>query len=254
MRKDLLLAAVLIIVVLAMAGGMYSYVQKQTSPITVFAYNGDLAEGTEITQDKVREIQIPRSAVTSDFAMSPKDLQGFSVKQNVYNGNIVYKSQLGEAGTEVTELTNIDWSKYRKYNVPITGMDSKITKGKKVDLLFSGAGKPNEEGPGGDENVEYAKVFMQNVLVYSSSFDEVKEDGDSSKGYAVLVLTLDQIEEVKARSRVGEIALIERAETAKSYETLGYVVGNYSKKFTGFGNAETGDYVPNEDSYKSVEE
>lgn len=253
MRKDLLLAGVLILVVLAMAAGMYFYVQRQTSPITVFAYNGDLPEGTEITQQNVRQIEIPRSAVTSDFAMSPKDLQGFSVKQNVYNGNIVYKSQLGEAGKQAEELGTIDWTKYRKYNVPINGMDSKITKGKKVDLLFSGAGKPSEGEQGGDENVEYAKVFMQNVLVYSSSFDNAKEEGDTTKGYAVLVLTLDQIEEVKARSRVGEIALIERDTTAKSYETLGYVVGNYSRKFTGFGNAETGDYVPNEDSFKSVD-
>ena len=127
MRKDLLLAGVLILVVLAMAAGMYFYVQRQTSPITVFAYNGDLPEGTEITQQNVRQIEIPRSAVTSDFAMSPKDLQGFSVKQNVYNGNIVYKSQLGEAGKQAEELGTIDWTKYRKYIPAAIARTTKIS-------------------------------------------------------------------------------------------------------------------------------
>lgn len=257
MRKDIMLAISLILIAMAVAGGLYFYVQRTIEPVDVYVYNGNLVSGTPISQDNVKTVKMSRNSITNDFALSPKDMAGLTLKQNVYDGNIVYKSQLSSDVVQNEDLGNIDWGKYRKYTLPITAINRAIKRGKKVDLLFSGSGEgQNEKNESGEtvaseSKVEYAKVFMQDVLVYESSFDNLDKNGEAdTKPFATLILTLDQIEQLKARSRVGDIALIERNEGAKSYETLGYVTGNYSKKFMGFGDAETGDYVPNEDKYK----
>ena len=55
-----------------------------------------------------------------------------------------------------------------------------------------------------------------------------------------LVVTPEQAEQIEARRLAGELKFVKRFLESESHETLGFVIGNYGKIFSGNANAETG--------------
>lgn len=116
-----------------------------------------------------------------------------------------------------------------------------------------------------DESFYYSKLFMPNLTVYKvlngngykyaqratryegessenldiSNPQEVNVDSSTIKSI-ILIVTPEQAEEIKVRSKVGNVNILKRFDESETHDTLGYVLGNYGKVFSGNANAETG--------------
>ena len=115
---------------------------------------------------------------------------------------------------------------------------------------------------------------MQDVLVYSVNsadgykyidhsqrlpgYDESKEEisAEVDSGDLAIItfaVTLEQAEQIEARRKTGQISFLGRFDDSKSYNTLGYVLGNYQKVFSGQGFAETDNLMIEEDDFDEID-
>lgn len=153
-----------------------------------------------------------------------------------------------------------------------------LEEGDRIDLIFSGQGESTivnvttqEDGSssqgtsGGSDKFYYSKVVMPDLIVYKvvngSGYKYISRanrytgqqpenidsylldtaDVDSGNiGAVLLIVTPEQAEEIKARQQVGTLNILKRFDESETHETLGYVLGNYGKVFSGNANAETG--------------
>lgn len=243
----------------------YSYVQKEVQPTKVYQYVNTLDVNDAV---KVMVTEIPAKAVKDGMLLvndknKQKDIESKVANTKVFKGHYVYNEQLSKP-SEIDVFKTIDLSKYRKISLPITyveGFGGDVKRGDKVDLVFTGQGEKEDDGTGLAKEFQYSKTFLQDVLVYSVTTDtgyrfddhsakaegEVEEGGEnistsgSAEDLAVITVavTLDQVEEIQTRKAVGTISFASRFEENQSYETLGFVVGDYEKIFSGTANAET---------------
>lgn len=246
----------------------YTYVQKEVEPTKVYTYSKDLNVKDGV---KVDVTEIPAKAVQEGMVLA-KDQKKADVEKKVANakvlqGQFVYEKQLVKEN-QVDPFETMDLTKYRKISLPISyveGFGGDVKRGDKVDLIFTGAGKKSPDTPTeAEENFQYAKAFLQDVLVYSVSTSEgyrfenhsnkgLGETAEGEKGEEIemsanseelavitLAVTLDQAEEISARQAIGKISFASRFDDNQSYETLGFVIGDYEKIFSAPANAETG--------------
>lgn len=213
-------------------------------PTTALVFANDLEKGHIMEEADIQAVTVPRSALNENFAFDGNEILGKELKSDVFKGNYIYKAQYGEE-VKKAELTGIDWSKYRIYEISTGAVNPRIRRGTKVDLIFTGEGEANDETSGSGP-VIYSKVFMQDVQVVGTQFDALTEEqiekmgvAGETRGTVLLALTLDQIEEIQTRERVGTITMVERSASAKDYDTPGFTVGNYKKRVLGEGDAET---------------
>lgn len=258
MKKRKIISTILeLLVVIVVFISMRSYVAKSTEPVTVYQYTKSFDAGEILTDDSIKPVEMPKAGFNEAFLTKKEDAVGKKAISKLIKGSYVYTEQLTDAN-EVDPFEDIDWAKYRLVDVPLAGKLNKDIKGSKVDLIYIGeTEKPkNEDSSSSEGKSAYAKTFLQDILVVTSTYDEMtdEEKKDNPDGVdnstMVLAVTLDQAEELFARNATGQIKAIVRNKGAKNYETLGYIIGDFEKKYTGYGSAETGKSIPAEDSFK----
>ena len=241
-----------------------AYINGTIEPTKAFVFNKDILEvNTQITESDITEVLIPAKAISNGFATDINEVIGKYVTSKVYTGQYVYSAQLADIENidifESTDLTSL-----RKISLPISyveGLAGNIKRGDKVDLVFSGEGTKSGS-TGSEEKFIYSKLFIQDVLVYSvatgdgfkfvdhSNFlvSDVPENGQEidvqSNSDELEVITLavtpEQVEEIVARATAGTVKVVGRFAESENRQTLGYILGDYEKVFTGQANAETG--------------
>lgn len=247
--------------------GMYSYMQKELNPATVYVYKNRLTKNSEIEISDLTTKTIPANAKDSSF-LSEKDIekikQGIMVAAtDVEPGQYAYSNQVKE-GKKVDPFETMDLTNYRKITIPVsyeTSVAGEIEKGDKVDLVFVG----DVESTTGDGS--YAKTIMQDVLVYSvttgegfeyvshshmkksETYGTTSEDGSSTIAaedmtaptLVTLAVPLNQAEEILARLEKGSIKILGRFEESEYTSSPGFVLGalNPSLIFAGEKNVET---------------
>lgn len=255
MKKKKIISTVLeLVIVFAVFISMYSYVKKSIAPTKAYQYTKTIEAGEIINKDSIKEINIPKAGVNESFVDKPEEVVGKKAITKLVKGSFAYKEQVSDKG-EVDPFSNLDWSTLRTVTVPVMGSVQENLRGEKVDLIYVGEAEKAEDNKDQGKSA-YSKIFMQDVLVLSSSYDELsQEDKDEKKttqgknSNVTLAVTLDQAEEIYARTSTGSVGIVRRHTGAKNYETLGYIVGDFSKKYTGYGSAETGKSIPTEDTF-----
>lgn len=276
-KKKLLILVIQTVLIVMSVFLLLAYTNNQIKATDVYVYNGDISDVTvPVTAEDVKKVSIPAKAITKDFALKVDDIVGKHVDSKVKAGQYVYKSQLIDyENVDVFEV--IDLSKYRKISLPITlvdGFSGNMRRGDKVDLVYTGEGTKTNEETKKEEVFKYSKVFLQDIIVYSVntsdgykyvdvssmsqsenlSGDKISSDKKQKIETITLVVTLEQAEEIEARNNAGAIRFLGRFDDSKSYDTLGYVLGDYQKVFSGKGFAETGNVFIEEDKYDYIEE
>lgn len=263
-KKRTIIILLQLIVIVAFTAFFYMAVQKEVEPVEAYVFSKNLEVNSEITASDITKISVPAKAVTKDFALDPDEIIGKYVKVDVFANQFVYKNQLVEEG-KTDPFKSMDLSKYRKISLPIDyveGFGGDLRRGDRVDLVFTGVGTKSDS-MGQESQFQYSKVFLQDVLVYSvttgdgyeyqsrvnltpeeeasgKSGEEISATSSSNDLKVVtLAVTLDQAEEIVARQEAGTVRLLSRFDEHESYETLGYVLGDYEKIFSAPANAET---------------
>ena len=244
-KKRIIITIVQIVVALFAVILLTKAGNDKVAPTTALVFSQDLEKGHIIEQNDVQTITVPRAALNDTFAFDANEMLGKELKSHVFKGNYVYKSQYGDEEEKQAEITGIDWSKYRIYEISTGAVNPRIRRGSKVDLVFTGEGEANED-KNGSGPIIYSKVFMQDVQVIGTQFDALSDEdiekmgvAGETRGTVLLALTLEEIEEIQARQRIGTITMVERSQSAESYDTPGFTVGNYKKRVLGEGDAET---------------
>lgn len=253
------------IVFIAASFSFYFYTQTQISPIEAYVFNNKLSVNQEISEADIKKVEIPQSAVTSNFALNKEEIIGKYVATDIEAGQYVYKFNLLEEG-ELDVFKSMDMTKLRKISIPISytgAFGGNINRGDSVDLVYTGSGK-GRSAEGSDLSFQYSKVFLQNVLVYNvttsegfpyidhTSYNFSEHAGEEvtpnmeEVAVVTLAVTLEQAEEITARLAAGNIRMVGRFNEHESYETLGFVLGDYEKVFSASVNAETGRSTINE--------
>lgn len=240
MRKKRLLILFLQIGITAISAFLLlSYTNNQVAPTDVYMFTRDFTEiGEEVKATDIEKTTMPASAVSPTFATSEESIVGKRLDSKAKKGQLIYKGNLVELD-EIDEFEVMDLTKYRKISLPIdfvNGISGNIKRGDKLDLVFTGQNKEN------DESV-YSKVFLQNVLVYSINTEEGFKFVDSSNNYPgenteseatleqklgiiTLAVTLDEAEEIEARTSAGVVRYLARFDNSEDYETIGYTVNS----------------------------
>lgn len=266
-KKRLLVIGLQSALVVGFSFTFYQYVQNEVQPREVYVYNKDLDVNTLVSKNDLAKVTVPAKAVTKDFALDVKDIVGKYVTTKTFANTFVYEKQLVEID-EVNPFDSMDMSTLRKISLPIdyiNGFGGDIKNGDKVDLVFTGEGTKVENDQ--EKAFKYSKVFLQNVYVFGVSTEDGKEyvkpaetneyeegekiDTSANNGeiaVVTLAVTLEQAEEINARLSSGEVKLLGRFDDNKSYETLGFVLGEFGKVYAEKANAETGRATINEDS------
>lgn len=231
--------------------GMYSFNKKQISLVEVYVYKNKITKNSEMEASDFKTKMIPVKAKDSGF-LTEKDMEkikagGMVASTDVSPGQYAYSSQIQE-GDKVDPFETIDLTRYRKITIPVTydtSIAGEIKKGDTVDLVYTGV----VENAVGDEG-SYAKIFMQEVLVYSVTTGEgfeyvghshlkksqtttesseedvsVATDDLSAPAYVTLAVELNQAEEILARLEMGNVKIIGRFEDSDSIDSPGYLHG-----------------------------
>lgn len=266
-KKRLIMLFLQLVLVVAFSAFFYTYVDKEVEPTEVYVYSQDLNVKDEVS---VGVVEIPAKAIQEGMlVVGDEDDEKLLEKNKFVNVKVskeqfVYEKQLSKEG-DIDPFETMDLEKYRKVSLPISyveGFGGDIQRGDTVDLIFTGAGKKSDEQ--NESEFQYSKAFLQDVLVYNvTTADGYRFDGHSEKALGetpegtegeevqvsanaeelaviTLAVTLDQAEEIQARKSIGVISFASRFEDNKSYETLGFVIGEYDKVFSAPANAETG--------------
>lgn len=276
-KKRLMILVLQVCLIIGFAFSFYTYVQKEIQPTEVYVFNSTIEDiNTEIQAKHIKKVTVPAKAVTSDFAKDAKDIVGKYVTTKVYKGQYVYSNQLIER-ENIDPFESMDLSSLRKISLPINyedGLAGNIKRGDKIDLIFTGEGTIRND-QGSQDKYNYSKVFLQDISVYSVTTKDGYKFIDHStyvQGYIgnenaqeididavsdelaviTLAVTLEQAEEIEARMSKGKVRLLGRFENSESYETLGYVLGDYAKIFSGNANAETGRVTIVEDTFEKI--
>lgn len=268
-KKRIIIFLLQAVLAVGIATYFYSYVQDQVKPTEVYVYSKSLSSSEPVS---VAIKEIPSSAIQPGMIKvnekKKSELENKFVNVDVQKGHFVYESQLAEEG-EVDIFETMDLSKYRKVSLPISyvdGFGGDIKRGDKVDLIFVSEGEKESEDAltSSTSKFTYAKTFLQDVLVYNvvtgkgdkflshAEREKLQQEAgeEESESIAVegstdelavitLAVTLDQAEEIEARRNAGIIAFAGRFDENESYETLGYILGDYQKIFSAPANAET---------------
>lgn len=242
-----------------------TFVKNEVQPVDAFIFSRDIVDiNTQITANDFKKVSVPAKAITTKFALNPDEIIGKYLVTKVSEGQYVYNAQL-EDREDINVFDSIDLSNLRKVSLPISyvdGLAGNVKKGDKVDLVFTGEGTKKGVS-GNDETFKYSKVFMQDILVFGVSTgdgykfldhsDLLYGETTANNGETIdveansdelevitLAVTVEQVEEIQTRASAGNVKVVGRFETSEDQQTLGYVLGDYEKVFTGHANAETG--------------
>lgn len=243
------------------------YGSDKINPDQVFAYSRNIVAGETIEETDLISVPISSMTRTADMITISEyaSIVGKKAATNVYVNNIAYRSQLTDIDTQ-SNVINQDLSNKVLYSMPfdyIEGFAGNLKTGDTIDLLFTSTGSVSD---GENENsFIYSKIFMRDIMIYNvntgdgykfvdhseltesqvttgtSETDGTMELTSSAPASITLILTPEQAEQLDARRVAGTIKFVKRFEETQTHETLGFVIGNYGKIFSGNANAETGN-------------
>lgn len=250
------------IVIISLILLLQNYIETKVDEITVYRFTQNLPANIKIEEKNIEAVSIPSRGVNENIVRDSSELVGKYTSDKVYKGQLVDDRYIVESGRE-DALTNVpaeDQKKLRKISIPadmISTWGGSIEKGDRVDLAF--IGKVEYKNTVTDEkmdDVEYTKVFLQNVLVYDvlsssgSSYIKPEDRPDiivdpnnpeaaevlkaeianrSDIKTVILAVTIEQYEEIVARQQVGEVVLVGRFEGSESVVTDGFAMGPVPK-------------------------
>lgn len=273
-KKRVIVLAMQIILTLVSILLVHNYVNNKISPIDAYVYNSNFTNSDSVIEaSDITKVKVPSEAVSKKFALNEEDIIGKHVDGTVKQGQYIYKDQLIEK-EEIDIFEHMDLEKLRKISLPISYQEAfagEIKAGDTIDLLYVGQGQQDsDEDMNGGGNFTYSKVFMSDVLVYSVDSNKGKkyesskqrnpdmeeEEGEEQKeeelGIVTLAVNLDEAEQIQARLSTGNVKFIGRFDDSKSYDTLGYVMGEYGKVFSGKAFAETDELEIIEDEFDEI--
>lgn len=258
--KRIIIVLIQVIAIGAAAMFFIQHTENEVKPKSVFIYSGDLGMNTMIENNHLRQIEVPAKAVQDNFVTDKDEVLGKFIGTPVYAGQFVTEENLIEEG-EKDPFAEMDLSRYRMISLPVdleTGVGGALKKGSRVDLIYQAAGTATEADEMGmqDSEFTYAKTFLQDVLVHNvitrdgtpyvdRTSEEIGEEEEEQEGdygqmaVMTLAVTLDQAEEINARSAKGQISMVARFSDSETYETLGFVLGEYEKQFVAPVDVET---------------
>lgn len=274
-KKRIIILILQIVLILGSVYMLSNYTKNQVKPTEVYVYSRNISDvSNALTESDIKKVVIPKSAVTKDFALNKDEIINMHVDSKVKEGQYIYKNQLITL-EEVDIFETLDMSMYRKISLPISfvdGFSGNVKRGDKIDLVFTGKGSKTAEDGRGQQDFNYSKVFLQDILVYSVNTDdgykfidhsdytinnyddkeEISVSGKQKIETITLAVTLEDAEEIEARTNTGKVRFLGRFEGSKSYNTLGYVLGDYEKVFSGQGFAETDRIIIEEDDFDII--
>ena len=269
MKKKKFLSILLLgLATLGFGGTLVNYVTKTMDLVPVYIYTTDVLElNAPLQSAYLTTVSIPQTAVTDDMVTSESFERLLDEADNalyfntrVYQGQYMYQKQVS-ALENLDPFDNMDLTNMRRVSLPVTyteGLAGNVKRGDKIDLIYTGTGQKEKDGDyygSSTTPFNYSKTVMQNVIVESvstsdgykfidhskvTSFNATSDQASGDIGIITLAVTLEQAEEIKARQKTGTISIVGRFSESESYDTLGYVVGDYSQLFSGAANAETG--------------
>lgn len=262
-KRTLILLLELLLVVGSVAG-MIFYMESQQATVDVFIYTKNITDDNHIlSESDIKMVSVPKIATNEKFVFEKEDIIGKFINTNVNSGQYVYLNQLiSEGEKDIFEV--MDLEEYRMISLPIdlvSGLSGNIKRGDVVDLVFTGRAQKQGEDMYSNSEFMYSKTFMQGVLVYSVNTKEgflfedqsTLKDGDlkdeegqttegSSLGIITLAVKLNEVEEINARLKVGDITFVGRFNDSTDSETVGYVIGNHGPVFSGEASVEVNNY------------
>lgn len=248
-------------IVTVFAGGFYITNQKSVEPTTVYKLEQDIPMNSEIGASDFVKVEIPKKAVVPNMIKSPDKFIGLHASTKLFANQYAVKDMFVKPD-KIDPFEVEDLSELRKVTIPTSYIDAvggSIGYGDRVDLVYIGE-EENKKGEGND-TFTYSKTFLQNVLVFSTTTDDgftYEDKTDRIKGQAknldeseattedtgnltqlTLAVTPEQSEEILARLKTGAIKVVGRFDESKDKDSAGYIIGEFSKTFTGNGLAET---------------
>lgn len=245
---------------LGFVGGAYVWTTNQVEPVKVYQFARDIPVNTKISANDLKEVSIPKKALTQGFVLQPKQIVGKYNSTKVFTDEYVIKSNLVKK-EDVDPFESMDLTKMRKISLPVSledGLGGNLKRGDKVDLVFIGQGNKN------NKSFNYSKTFMKDVMIYNATTAEGYQYKDKTEGsknnsvanedgsvksqapedngelaQVILAVTLEQAEQINVRLKTGKVKLIGRFDDSQSYDTTGYIQGDFEKVYAGEGEAET---------------
>lgn len=280
-NKKVLITVFFQLIIVGVLGFLiYTYVNTQIQPVTVYQYKEKTLVNTVIDETILKKNLetkiIAKRDFTPNMVVSKEELIGKAVNTTLYPNQLVYKEYLIEQ-ENINIFETMDLSGYRKVALPIEYLSSfggNLKPGDKVDLFFVGKGSKTDER-GNNVPFNYSKQFLPEVLVYKvltndgyrfndhshlaigenvNEVETVKLDGsnlyEGELGMMVLLVSPEELEELYVRLATGVVKVAGRFEDSKTVETVGFVSGEYEKLFLGNGNAETSRTDVAEDTFE----
>lgn len=233
------------LLVLVCVGVVYFLSITQVKPTTVYRFTKPLAANKVITKSDIEAVEIPYSAVTTDFVLNEKDIIGQATKSEVYPGEYAFTAQLKKA-TELTAFDSLDLTDKVKVAIPIKDLHQAVggllNSGDVVDLYYTA---PYVElGEKSTDGAFYTTRFMEEVVVYkvlNDTANEAKNDietGDKTidpdtkqpipnegdLSMVLLAVTAEQALEIQTRLSTGTISIIGRFDETITTPVQDFVI------------------------------
>lgn len=268
LKKKKRIAMIIIWAALTIGFGVFSWHMREDAlnPVKVYRIAQEIPLNSKIGVTDFQAVEIPGDAVTSDMVTNPNDI----VESNLHASTRLLPGQYAVSGMfveseDVDPFAVADLTNMRQVTIPVNYVDAlggNIRKGDKIDLVYVGGGRGDEVG----DEYTYSRTFAQGVLVYSvttnngyrfqdhsdrlegspMTFDDEDmeyEDGISAGDIAQVTLAVEPAlaEEITTRLATGDVKIVGRFNETEDSDTVGYVIGDFERQFSGQGNPETGN-------------
>lgn len=247
------------LLILVCIGVVYFLGFMQVQPTAVYRFTKALPANTIITSSDVEMVEIPYSAVTTDFVVLEEDLIGQATKSAVYPGQYVFSAQLKDADT-LTAFDALDLSDKVKVAIPVPELSQAVggllNSGDVVDLYYTAGYE--ELGDAATEGSFYTTRFMEEVVVYkvlNETANETSNDIETGKtqldpetgevapnlgdiAHVVVAVTAEQALEIQTRLKTGSISMVGRFEETINQPIQDFILSPGDGVEHGFGSVE----------------
>lgn len=263
-RKRILIVLLELVLLIVVVGGVYFFTQSQIEPTQVFVFSTPMEAGQVISKSNLSVTKIPAKAVNNSFLRTQESVIGKVVTADITPGQYVVRDLVTDK-EKLNPLVTMDLSRMRKISFQVemeATLGGAVKRGDVVDLVYVGV-ETNQETGG---NFTYARIFMQDVVVWSAKTEEGEDYvprsaiPDNEIGFAIVpgtntsgasggsdgklsiltvVATGPQAEEIAVRAARGQIQILGRFSGADSASTTGYTMNRFTDIFSGTTHPES---------------
>ena len=272
-KKKTIVLMIQLLVLIIFVLSYKSYTDSILKPVKVWKFARNIDEKVKITDKDIYEGEIAANSYTDNMILvsDTGSIVGRYTTTNVVADTYCYYPQFGDLKESDTSFASLDLTNTRILSLPIDLINDAggdLTTGDRIDLVFTGNGSSAIAKSGADGQVKeedesffYSKVFMQDIIVYNTLTSDGYKYEERAERYSgepapvnaaeganvdsgtlaivSIIVTPEQAEQIKVRQNVGSVNILKRFDESETHDTLGYVLGNYGKIFSGNANAET---------------